>query len=148
PFEIRPRFAVHRIEILLWGLRELRRSHWRHVDRPRIDIECAGHLLHSSVIFNYRQHSNFPKTLECMDLELPEQEEYLPPLILKLIDTKSFGRKNVIATHVLTRLQEYIFRPQTSIGDKNSYSRVSHIVLNVEHAEQDEYPDAFLVTTV
>ncbi|CAL1294164.1 unnamed protein product, partial [Larinioides sclopetarius] len=68
PFEIRPRFAVHRIEILLWGLRELRRSHWRHVDRPRIDIECAGHLLHSSVIFNYRQHSNFPKTLECMDL--------------------------------------------------------------------------------
>ncbi|KAF8769949.1 Otoferlin like protein [Argiope bruennichi] len=148
PFEIRPRFAMHRIEILLWGLREMRRSHWRHIDRPRIDVECAGHLLHSSVIFNYRQHSNFAKTVEHLDLELPDQEDYLPPLILKLIDTKSFGRQNVIATHILTHLQEYVFRPQRGMGDENSFSRVSHIVLDVEHAESDEYLDAFLIETV
>ncbi|GFV12248.1 otoferlin [Trichonephila clavipes] len=140
PMAIRPRFAKHRIEILFWGLRELKRVHWKHIDRPRIDVDCAGKILHSSVIFNYRQHSNFHNTVDYMDLlvgrkelraypvhflsvkncfftqELPEQKEYLPPVTFKLIDTKSFGRKNVIASHVVTSPRDYVFTPQQTTG--------------------------------
>ncbi|GIY90049.1 otoferlin [Caerostris darwini] len=152
PEEIRPRFVMHRIEILLWGLRELRRSQWKNVDRPRIDVECAGQVLHSSVISNYRHYSNFGHTHEHMDLELPEQEEYFPTLTLKLIDTKSFGRKNIIATHTITRLHDYVFRqrptkPASNLGRRSSL-RMPIVVLNIEDSDFEDLPGTFLVQPV
>ncbi|GFT88061.1 otoferlin [Nephila pilipes] len=152
PNSIRPRFAKHRIEILFWGLRELKRANWKYIDRPRIDVDCAGNILYSSVLLNYRQHSNFHNTVEYMDLELPEQEEYLPPITFKLIDTKSFGRKNVIATHVITSPSDYVFRPPKPNGTRRPSLRVSYsyVVVSVENVKMEENipSNAFLVQTV
>ncbi|KAG8171103.1 hypothetical protein JTE90_000388, partial [Oedothorax gibbosus] len=68
PPEIRPRFSLHRIEVLFWGLREMQRVHWRHVTRPRIDVECAGRVLQSCVVPDYRRHSNFTTSSAFMDI--------------------------------------------------------------------------------
>ncbi|GFR33042.1 otoferlin, partial [Trichonephila clavata] len=150
PEAIRPQFTKHRIEILFWGLRELKRVHWKHIDRPRIDVDCAGKILHSSVIFNYRQHSNFHNTVDYVDLELPEQKEYLPPVTFKLIDTKSFGRKNVIASHVVTSPSDYVFTPQQTIDTRRPSRGISYVILSVENVKREEHFEsgAFLVQTV
>ena len=50
PQEIRPTLAKFRVEVLFWGLRELRRIHWMSVEKPRVDVECGGKILHSHVI--------------------------------------------------------------------------------------------------
>ena len=50
PKEIRPTLARYRIEVLFWGLRDLKRIHLMKVDKPRVDIECAGHILYSFII--------------------------------------------------------------------------------------------------
>ncbi|UYV81940.1 FER1L6 [Cordylochernes scorpioides] len=138
PKEIRPTLSTYRIEyapeisvelsailcqVLFWGLRELRRVHLLTVDRPRADIECSGHVLQSSVILNYRKNPNFAVPVKFFDVvlkvcrrlwqELPDQEMYCPPLTIRVIDCRSFGRFTLVGTHNISSLLRFIFRPQT-----------------------------------
>lgn len=45
--------------MLFWGLRDLKRVNLAQVDRPRVDIECAGKGVQSSLIHNYKKNPNF-----------------------------------------------------------------------------------------
>lgn len=38
------------------------------VDRPRVDIECAGNILYSSVIQNAKKNPNFSPQVKFLDL--------------------------------------------------------------------------------
>lgn len=38
------------------------------MDKPRIDIECAGHVLASSVIQNYKKNPNFGTPVKFFDV--------------------------------------------------------------------------------
>lgn len=57
-----------RIEVLFWGLRDLKRVHLMTVDKPRVDIECAGHILYSSIIQNARKNPNFSTPVKFLEL--------------------------------------------------------------------------------
>ena len=52
-------FVFYFAQVLFWGMRELKRIQFMSVDKPRIDIECAGHVLSSSVIQNAKKNPNF-----------------------------------------------------------------------------------------
>ena len=62
------KMSVCRIEVLFWGLRDLKRVHLMTVDRPRVDIECAGHILYSSVIQNAKKNPNFSTLVKFLEL--------------------------------------------------------------------------------
>lgn len=47
------------VQVLFWGLRDLKRINLAQVDRPRVDIECAGKGVQSVVIQNYKKNPNF-----------------------------------------------------------------------------------------
>ena len=34
-----------RFEVLFWGLRDLKRVQFLTVDKPRVDVECGGHII-------------------------------------------------------------------------------------------------------
>lgn len=38
------------------------------VDKPRVDIECAGHILYSSIIQNARKNPNFGTPVKFLEL--------------------------------------------------------------------------------
>lgn len=44
---------------MFWGLRDLKRINLAQVDRPRVDIECAGRGVQSALIQNYKKNPNF-----------------------------------------------------------------------------------------
>lgn len=46
-------------QVLFWGLRDLKRVNLAQVDRPRVDIECAGKGVQSALIPNYKKNPNF-----------------------------------------------------------------------------------------
>lgn len=46
-------------QVLFWGLRDLKRVNLAQVDRPRVDIECAGKGIQSALIQNYKKNPNF-----------------------------------------------------------------------------------------
>ncbi|KAK3919848.1 Otoferlin, partial [Frankliniella fusca] len=113
PRGIRPTLAKYRIEVLFWGLRDLKRVHLMKVDHPRVDIECAGHILYSSVIQNAKKNPNFSTPVKFLDLELPEQELYRPPLTIRAVDCRSFGRYTLVGTHMINTIHKYMYTPLT-----------------------------------
>ncbi|BES98342.1 Hypothetical protein NTJ_11157 [Nesidiocoris tenuis] len=113
PRGIRPTLANYRLEVLFWGLRDLKRVHLLTVDKPRVDIECAGHILSSSVIHNAKKNPNFSTPVKYIELELPEQELYQPPLTIRAVDCRSFGRFTLVGTHMINSVQKYTYSPQT-----------------------------------
>ncbi|XP_015590570.1 otoferlin [Cephus cinctus] len=113
PVGIRPTLSKYRIEVLFWGLRDLKRVHLLTVDKPRVDVECAGHILYSSVISNAKKNPNFNTPIKFLEVELPEQELYRPPLTIRAVDCRSFGRYTLVGTHTINSIHKYMYYPQT-----------------------------------
>lgn len=121
PREIRPHLAMYRLKVLLWGLRDLKRIHFMSVDRPRIDVECSGTILSSSIIQNAKKNPNFPTMLKFFDLELPVEENYAPPITIRCVDCRSFGRYTLVGTHQINSIHKYIHRPPSPKEDIKTY---------------------------
>ncbi|ESO89647.1 hypothetical protein LOTGIDRAFT_125029, partial [Lottia gigantea] len=113
PKGIRPILSTHRIEVLFWGVRDLKRVQLQSVDHPRIDIECAGHVLQSAVILNCKKNPNFSIPVKFFDVELPENEHYCPPITIRCVDCRSFGRYVLVGTHVISSIHKFMFIPTT-----------------------------------
>jgi hypothetical protein len=62
------------------------------VDKPRVDIECAGHILYSSVIQNAKKNPNFSTPVKFLEL------------VSHLHDYKCDGVRNDLRLHVLISL--------------------------------------------
>ncbi|XP_055599374.1 otoferlin-like [Uranotaenia lowii] len=129
PREVRPNLARFRIEVLFWGLRDLKRVHFMTVDKPRIDIECSGKILNSSVIQNTKKNPNFANMLKFFDLELPLEERYAPPITIRAVDCRSFGRYTLVGTHQITSIHKYMHRPPAK-DDTRKINQNGQIVLS------------------
>ncbi|XP_050298666.1 otoferlin-like [Anthonomus grandis grandis] len=112
PRGIRPTLARYRIEVLFWGLRDLKRIHLLKVDKPRVDIECAGNVLCSSIITDFRKNPNFSTRVKFMEVDLPEQELYRPPLTIRAVDCRSFGRYTLVGTHTIGSIHKFMYTPK------------------------------------
>ncbi|XP_024082111.1 otoferlin-like isoform X1 [Cimex lectularius] len=130
PCGIRPTLANYRLEVLFWGLRDLKRVHLLTVDKPRVDIECAGHILHSSVILNAKKNPNFSTPVKYLELELPEQELYQPPLTIRTVDCRSFGRFTLVGTHMINSVLKYTYIPQTKKQREAEDKKIAQQQLN------------------
>uniref|UniRef100_A0A182N8H2 C2 domain-containing protein n=1 Tax=Anopheles dirus TaxID=7168 RepID=A0A182N8H2_9DIPT len=128
PQEVRPNLARFRIEVLFWGLRDLKRVHFMTVDKPRIDIECSGRILNSSIVQNARKNPNFAAMLKCFDLDLPVEERYAPPITIRAVDCRSFGRYTLVGTHQITSIHRYMHRAPPK-DDPKRYNQDGQLVL-------------------
>ncbi|XP_070843945.1 otoferlin isoform X16 [Chaetodon trifascialis] len=116
PLGIRPVLSRYRIEVLFWGLRDLKRINLAQVDRPRVDIECAGRGVQSVVIQNYKKNPNFSTLVKWFEVDLPENELLHPPLNIRVVDCRAFGRYILVGSHAVTSLRRFIY----STPDKTS----------------------------
>ncbi|XP_044306243.1 otoferlin [Varanus komodoensis] len=111
PLGIRPVLSKYRVEILFWGLRDLKRVNLAQVDRPRVDIECAGRGVQSSLIQNYKKNPNFSTLVKWFEVDLPENELLHPPLNIRVVDCRAFGRYTLVGSHAVSSLRKFIYRP-------------------------------------
>ncbi|XP_075125442.1 otoferlin isoform X6 [Leptodactylus fuscus] len=130
PMGIRPVLSKYRVEILFWGLRDLKRVNLAQVDRPRVDIECAGKGVQSALIQNYKKNPNFSTLVKWFEVDLPENELLHPPLNIRVVDCRAFGRYTLVGSHAVSSLRKFIYRPP----DKKSqqWSTTGEIVVNME----------------
>ncbi|XP_067414564.1 otoferlin isoform X1 [Emydura macquarii macquarii] len=130
PLGIRPVLSKYRVEILFWGLRDLKRVNLAQVDRPRVDIECAGRGVQSSLIQNYKKNPNFSTLVKWFEVDLPENELLHPPLNIRVVDCRAFGRYTLVGSHAVSSLRRFIHRPL----DKKSqhWDTAGEIVINME----------------
>uniref|UniRef100_A0A6Q2YPV7 C2 domain-containing protein n=1 Tax=Esox lucius TaxID=8010 RepID=A0A6Q2YPV7_ESOLU len=111
PMGIRPILSRYRIEVLFWGLRDLKRVNLAQVDRPRVDIECAGKGVQSALIQSYKKNPNFSTLVKWFEVDLPENELLHPPLNIRVVDCRAFGRYTLVGSHAVTSLRRFIYSP-------------------------------------
>ncbi|XP_049831992.1 otoferlin-like [Schistocerca gregaria] len=170
PVEIRPRIITYKLEAVFWGVRRLRRVQLLPVSRPRVALQVAGRRLCSAVIPDTAANPNFPTphmvftlvrsslphrytaaTLrtqqKCPDAalgcrqELPEQEEYLPPLQVEVHDCRSFGREVLAGVHALHSLADFVVPPPPYLTDK----QLAEIQQGLEKGRDVKEPPAIAV---
>ncbi|RLU20752.1 hypothetical protein DMN91_007365 [Ooceraea biroi] len=91
PPDIRPKMANYRLEVIFWGVRDMRKIKYTPVRRPRIIVECTGVHVKSEVMKNARKFSNFQEPHVMVELELPELDIYYPSINIKAYDSRGFG---------------------------------------------------------
>uniref|UniRef100_A0A4W5QPW6 Myoferlin n=1 Tax=Hucho hucho TaxID=62062 RepID=A0A4W5QPW6_9TELE len=117
PQGIRPVVQLMAIEILAWGLRNMKTYQLATVSSPSLVVECGGEVVQSAVIKNMKKNPNFPGSVLFLKVLLPKEEMYTPPIVLKVIDHRPFGRKPVVGQCTIDTLEE--FRCDPYIIQKN-----------------------------
>uniref|UniRef100_A0A8B9TZ05 Fer-1 like family member 6 n=1 Tax=Anas zonorhyncha TaxID=75864 RepID=A0A8B9TZ05_9AVES len=125
PANIRPVLSKYRVEVLFWGVRELKKVQLLSVDRPQVFIECAGKGVKSSVIQSYKKNPNFNVLADWFEVELPENELLHPPLSICVVDWRAFGRSTLVGTHTINCLKQFLCKEQ--LGPQATPRRVDII---------------------
>ncbi|XP_021084882.1 otoferlin isoform X7 [Mesocricetus auratus] len=130
PVGIRPVLSKYRVEVLFWGLRDLKRVNLAQVDRPRVDIECAGKGVQSSLIHNYKKSPNFNTLVKWFEVDLPENELLHPPLNIRVVDCRAFGRYTLVGSHAVSSLRRFIYRPPDRTAP--NWNTTGEVVVSME----------------
>uniref|UniRef100_A0A8C2JZ49 Dysferlin n=1 Tax=Cyprinus carpio TaxID=7962 RepID=A0A8C2JZ49_CYPCA len=113
PQGIKPVLQRTAIEILVWGLRNLKSFQLASVTSPSLQVECGGCVVQSCVIRNTKKNLNFDVNTLFIDVRLPKEELYMPPLVIKVIDNRQFGRKPVVGQCTVHSLNAFRCQPES-----------------------------------
>ncbi|KAM6106802.1 fer-1-like protein 5 [Pterocles gutturalis] len=85
--------------VLAWGLRGLRGG----MRAPSLEVHCGGQSLRTPPIADPATNPNFPINAFLLKLHLPTEEEYMPPIRLRVLDTRDFGYRPQILPRISTK---------------------------------------------
>ncbi|XP_032101401.1 myoferlin isoform X2 [Sapajus apella] len=117
PQGIRPVVQLTAIEILAWGLRNMKNFQMASITSPSLVVECGGERVESVVIKSLKKTPNFPSSVLFMKVFLPKEELYMPPLVIKVIDHRQFGRKPVVGQCTIDHLDRFRCDPYAGKED-------------------------------
>ncbi|XP_076214866.1 fer-1-like protein 5 [Aptenodytes patagonicus] len=107
PLGIRPLLRLVALEVLAWGLRGLRGG----VRAPSLEVQCGGRTLRTPTIADLATNPNFPINAFLLMLHLPAEEEYVPPIRLRVLDTRDFGYRPEVGQACVRDLGQYCCQP-------------------------------------
>ncbi|CAF3639300.1 unnamed protein product [Adineta steineri] len=134
PESIRPKLVRTGIEILCWGVRNMKTFMLSDIDCPQVVFEVGGQQIESTMIKNAKKTPNFDKPLLFLDVMLPKEDLYTPPMNIKVKDHRSFGRKPIVGFHIIKSLE--LFRCDPAVPSltlmQAAKSKSSPVVLPVD----------------
>ncbi|XP_032889478.1 myoferlin isoform X2 [Amblyraja radiata] len=143
PQGIRPVVQLTAIEILTWGLRNMKTYQLAAVSSPSLVVECGDKYLESAVIKSLKRCPNFPRSVLFMKVYLPKDEMYTPPIVIKVIDHRPFGRKPVVGQCTIYTLKEFridAYTEKVSVGMHSKASILSSARDCVIDVEDNQKP--------
>uniref|UniRef100_A0A8C1ZPD1 Dysferlin, limb girdle muscular dystrophy 2B (autosomal recessive) n=1 Tax=Cyprinus carpio TaxID=7962 RepID=A0A8C1ZPD1_CYPCA len=124
------------------------------VTSPSLQVECGGSVVQSCVIRNAKKNPNFEVNTLFIDVQLPKEELYMPPLVIKIIDNRQFGRKPVVGQCTVHSLNEFRCQPESLDRDttEEEFEAIAHtptddVLVDIDDKEplipgqQDEFMD-------
>ncbi|KAJ9592735.1 hypothetical protein L9F63_015615, partial [Diploptera punctata] len=102
-----------RMEVLFWGLRDMKKMNMFTVKKPQVTAECHDQELHSTILANVNHNPNFTQPLQLLDLQLPKQAIYHPPLTFTINEQHSFGRSKYVGTHIQQSVAKFLVNLDT-----------------------------------
>ncbi|KAL3320563.1 hypothetical protein Ciccas_000767 [Cichlidogyrus casuarinus] len=129
PMMIRPKLKPFRLEVLFWGIRELQKLQFIQVRRPKVKIEINSHHLQSDMIPDALEKPNFPRPVKHLDLRLPENRDYWPPIMIQVEDTRQFGSVVLVGNHVVTNVLDFVRSgKQATQSEKYTYAPIANMM--------------------
>ncbi|XP_039509145.1 myoferlin isoform X4 [Pimephales promelas] len=125
PQGVRPVVQLTAIEVLAWGLRNMKTYQLAPVTSPSLVVECGGESVQTAVIKNIKKCPNFQGNVLFFKVLLPKEEIYAPPIVLKVIDHRPFGRKPVVGQCTISSLEEFRCDPYVTVADVALSSKMS-----------------------
>ncbi|KAA0200949.1 Dysferlin limb girdle muscular dystrophy 2B (autosomal recessive) [Fasciolopsis buskii] len=113
PESIRPVLQRTGIEILCWGVRNVRKHQLASVNSPSVEFEIGGKVIESTIIKDAKRNPNFIEPLLFMDVLLPKEELYTPPMNICVRDHRAFGLRPLVGIHVLRNFVRFKVPPRT-----------------------------------
>ena len=129
PNGIRPVMQRTGIEVLCWGVRNMKKFQLSSVSSPSIEFECGGHVLESQVIKSTKKNPNFEEPILFFDVMLPREELYMPPVNIRIRDHREFGRKPTVGIHVIKSLEQFRCKP-LMVGEEDDQTEVQGGIVN------------------
>uniref|UniRef100_A0A673LDV8 Myoferlin n=1 Tax=Sinocyclocheilus rhinocerous TaxID=307959 RepID=A0A673LDV8_9TELE len=131
PQGVRPVVQLTAIEVLAWGLRNMKTYQLAPVTSPSLVVECGGERVQTAVIKNMKKCPNFAGNVLLLKVLLPKEEMYTPPIVLKVIDHRPFGRKPVVGQCTINFLEEFRCDPYATVAEVAMSSKASPRDLHV-----------------
>ncbi|XP_054030877.1 fer-1-like protein 5 [Dryobates pubescens] len=107
PTDIRPLLRLVALEVLAWGLRGLPGS----VRAPSLEVQCGGQTLRTPPIPDPATNPNFPINAFLLLLRLPAEEEFVPPIRLRVLDSRGFGYRPEVGQGCVRDLRQFCCQP-------------------------------------
>eukprot|EP00075_Anas_platyrhynchos_P010036 XP_027299289.1 fer-1-like protein 5 [Anas platyrhynchos] len=130
-------------QVLAWGLRGLRGRFPLPVRAPSLEVQCGGQVLRTPPIADLAANPNFPINAFLLPLHLPAEEEYVPPLRLRVLDTQGFGYRPELGQACVRGLGRFCCQPHgggqphgpgaplASLGPATAWDRIAQILPKV-----------------
>ena len=128
PAEVKPNFMNHRIEVVFWGVRDLKKVQMGQITKPKITIKCCNTSVSSDALSNAKKNLNFTNPIKLFELNIPEQE-YAPPICLKMFDCRDFGINVFAGTHVAP-LGPFFYKPLSRLERESKLMHVQQSSIN------------------
>ncbi|XP_076439100.1 myoferlin-like [Babylonia areolata] len=112
PNGVRPVMQRTGIEVLCWGVRNMKKYHLSNVTSPSIQFECGGYMKTSSTIKDTKKNPNFDNPVLFFDIMVAKEELYMPPMNIIVHDHRNFGRRPTVGVHVLKSFEGFRADPQ------------------------------------
>ncbi|XP_022792929.1 myoferlin-like isoform X4 [Stylophora pistillata] len=135
--KVRPVLQKTAVEVLCWGVRNMKKFQLTKVTSPSIEFECMGAVLESPVLENTKKMPNFEEpVLERKILNLPVEDLYSPPINIRVRDNRQFGRKPLVGIHSVKSLSAFKCKlpSQTTADD----SEVDEVLVDLTDAPPPE----------
>uniref|UniRef100_A0A3P8SXK6 Myoferlin n=1 Tax=Amphiprion percula TaxID=161767 RepID=A0A3P8SXK6_AMPPE len=132
PQGIRPVVQLTAIEVLTWGLRNMKTYQLATVSSPSLIVECGGEIVQTAAIKNFKNNPNFPGSVLLLKVPLPKEEMYTPPIVLKVIDHRPFGRKPVVGQCTIDCLEDFRCDPYRLNNEVEACMSARDVVIDID----------------
>ncbi|XP_043799116.1 otoferlin-like [Apis laboriosa] len=136
PEDIRPKMASYRLEIIFWGMRDMKKLYYMPVMNPRIIIECGGVDIKSEVMRNVKKFSNFKKPHVIIELDMPELEIYYPSVVIKAFDSRGLGCFKYVGICIIPSINIFLEQLITEDDYEEQIYGTKKIFKPVKHLEE------------
>lgn len=128
---VRPVVQRTAVEVLCWGVRNMKKFQLAKVTSPSIEFECMGTIIPSKTIENTKKTPNFAEPiLERKILNLPVEDLYSPPINIRVRDNRAFGRKPLVGIHSVKSLGAFKCRLPSS-SQTSDDSEVDEVLVDL-----------------
>ncbi|VUZ54751.1 unnamed protein product [Hymenolepis diminuta] len=118
PENVRPPLGRFRLEVVFWGIRELKRQFLLPVNRPVITIEVGGTKVVSDLLRSAKVSPLFEKRLKYVDLYLPLDEKLWPPITVLCHDHRMFGIYIIVGLCTLPNPTDFFEKKDLVVFDE------------------------------